>query len=173
MTAYAEAKRPKLHSKLDKQTRWCTVVVTMISWRLSLVFAVLFCSKPARSNFNDEECDDSCFSKAVISSIVGIAILCLITCLCYCCSSRRHRGGRYQRFSGRNRNALVTNPTLRSAQITAGITSREFMTHPEGYDPVPQESPDTFYKRTTSNGAHVYVNPVSTLVQPYTDHLEC
>ena len=152
----------KAHSKLDTQTRWLTMDV-MISWRLSIVIAVVFHSKSAISSYVYGDCDLKC------SFIVVGVFICLVpSCICYwwCARQMRNRDGRYQRFNIANQNAVVVNKTSRTSQMIA-TSSEEFTTYPEGYNLVPQQNPDPCNDTTNSDGVHVYVNPVSTEVPPY------
>lgn len=99
--------------------------MTMISWRLTLVFVGIFCSKLAISIDFQDECDASCMNNIVIRSAIGISVLCLISCGCWCCCFRyrkRIRGRRYKRFGNAKRNVSTlerNETTSESARTTA------------------------------------------------------
>ena len=163
----------------------------MISWRLCLVFVVIFYSKSAMScsyNYHcpdyEECCDGVCSSSCSDSSegpsgvVVIIVVLCVVigkiifwlSC-CYCWHKRRSRTIVFRRFDTGGNTVIVRQST---AQMTP-TASQGYTTSAVGNNPVQKGYPSPGYDcppGTTLNEGDIITNPANNPLPPYTEEHE-
>ena len=167
----------------------------MISWRFSILIAVVFCSKVAFSCYSDSDCpgygetccsDDicrsDCSSDGGVSTVIVIIIVIFVVCfkivfwvaICYCRQRRGYGGITFTRFNNAPTTVVVnaSNTTqVHDTNSQGNIPVQQGYSPPQQMYPSQQQGynlPQQGYK--PSQQRHEMVNPVSNPPPPYTEN---